>query len=391
LYIADINAHGQVLVNGERGPEILDGDNVIDLGALIDPAALAFAMNDRGDVVGIIDKEDTSGNEYFEGFIWLSDRGGPRTCDDRWGAGDLSEEHHALDPRGGRLIDLGPGTAASEINNLRQVVGSIGVRAMLWDRGVITDLGTPDGFDSEGVGVNERGQVIGIAVSEATVEEHAFFWDKGSRTEVTAFDGEPNTILFRINDRGEALGVTLGGSNPHHSFIWRSGATTDLGTLGGPTTWARDLNERGQVVGASKLATGESHPFLWERGVMKDLTTISTTHRYGRGHWDESGESNQESLASLEGERDFDVPGLVLRVRNPVRRGAPVIEYRNPTGSMALLEVYDTNGRRVTAREAAGGQALWRSVDMDPLPSGVYFARLSQPGNRVTSRFVIIQ
>jgi probable HAF family extracellular repeat protein len=49
---------------------------------------------------------------------------------------------------------------------------------------------------------------------------------------------------------------------------------TELGTLGGPTTVARDMNELGEVVGESKLADGRSHAFLYTGGQLKDLGTL---------------------------------------------------------------------------------------------------------------------
>jgi len=42
-----------------------------------------------------------------------------------------------------------------------------------------------------------------------------------------------------------------------------SGSISDLGTLGGPGSWAYGVNERGEVVGCSLTEFAEKHPFLW--------------------------------------------------------------------------------------------------------------------------------
>ena len=48
-----------------------------------------------------------------------------------------------------------------------------------------------------------------------------------------------------------------------HAFLWKDGTMTDLGTLGGATSWAYGINNRGQVVGYSETASGEMRAFLW--------------------------------------------------------------------------------------------------------------------------------
>jgi probable HAF family extracellular repeat protein len=49
---------------------------------------------------------------------------------------------------------------------------------------------------------------------------------------------------------------------------------TDLGTLGGSSSWATAINPSGQVVGQSETARGDEHAFFWEKGVMTDLGTL---------------------------------------------------------------------------------------------------------------------
>src|SRR5262249_909570 len=55
---------------------------------------------------------------------------------------------------------------------------------------------------------------------------------------------------------------------------------TDLGTLGGPTSYANDTNASGQIVGEATTAAGDSHAFLWNNGTMTDLGTFGGRSSY---------------------------------------------------------------------------------------------------------------
>jgi len=77
-----------------------------------------------------------------------------------------------------------------------------------------------------------------------------------------------------INNRGQVVVMAGLADGTQRSYLWSNGRLTDLGSLGGTRTWARDLNDRGQVVGESDTARNEHHSFLWERGTMRDLGTL---------------------------------------------------------------------------------------------------------------------
>jgi probable HAF family extracellular repeat protein len=67
---------------------------------------------------------------------------------------------------------------------------------------------------------------------------------------------------------------------PLEGRLLPSYAVADLGTLGGPASFAYGLNNAGQVVGYSYLDDGpDTHAFLWQAGTMTDLGTSGS----GRG------------------------------------------------------------------------------------------------------------
>ncbi len=182
---------------------------------------------------------------------------------------------HAFVWRGGSLKDLGtlPGgdySFAAAINQLGQIAGTSEnsqidpasgnpeFHAVLWQNDKILDLGTLGGTASFAATLNNRGQVIGEALNDVP---------------------DPLSIL------GIGNGTTL---TQTRAFLWQNGKMNDLGTLGGPDSWAMYVNDRGQVAGTSYTSdavdpntlTPQSDPFLWENGKMKDLGNLGGTNGF---------------------------------------------------------------------------------------------------------------
>jgi probable HAF family extracellular repeat protein len=73
-----------------------------------------------------------------------------------------------------------------------------------------------------------------------------------------------------LNRDGIVAGQTEG-----HAVLYDRRVRTDLGTLGGSTSAARDVSDAEAVVGESELADGSQHAFYWQAGHMRDLGLLA--------------------------------------------------------------------------------------------------------------------
>ena len=132
-----------------------------------------------------------------------------------------------------------------------------------------------------------------------------------SQTQYTITDlpslGGTNSRANSTNNRGWLAGYSnLTGNQSRHAALWRDGALTDLGTLGGPNsnvTWSVK-SDSGIVAGISQTSTpdplGEAwssaafYPgatgtgfinlgFVWEDGVMRALPTLGGNNGFATG------------------------------------------------------------------------------------------------------------
>ena len=303
-----INDAGQVVgtspaADGSPHGVLWQGGAIVDLGSLDGLYSHALQINARGQVAG---RSSAYGADY-RGFLWFN---GTMT--------DLG----SLDGPMGYSEAYGINAAGHVVG---RSYGATGDHAFLWDAGTMTDLGTLGGYSSVGVGINDRGQVIGWS-GTATGYTHAFLWDAGgladlgtlggysseahaindatkivgvsqtaagnhhatlwigarpaawSISEIGTLPGHDRSVAYAINEAGQVVGESCAGPTTQcHAFLWDAGTMTDLGTLGGVYSAAYGVNDAGRVVGQSSNATGAYHAFLWDAGVMTDLGTLGGT------------------------------------------------------------------------------------------------------------------
>jgi probable HAF family extracellular repeat protein len=167
-------------------------------------------------------------------------------------------------------------TRARAINSRDQVVGSFSSdseghgnsHAFVWERGVLTDLGTVAGNFTEATGISDSGIVAGRAVAEPGSGATVVFRWNGRMTNLGCPPGSSSCGASAINESGDIVGEALvspGGDR--FAFVWREGTFYRLdeateGTSGWHLEDAFSINDAGQIVGIGSLDGVDNRAYL---------------------------------------------------------------------------------------------------------------------------------
>jgi len=100
-----------------------------------------------------------------------------------------------------------------------------------------------------------------------------FLYENGIMTDIGNLGGD-GTLHRGINDQGQIAGIAITNNGDHRAFLYENGVMINLGTLGGSSSYGRGINNKGQIVGEAAISQNAAHAFLWESGTMKDLGTL---------------------------------------------------------------------------------------------------------------------
>jgi probable HAF family extracellular repeat protein len=232
----------------------------------------ASAINNKGQVVGW--REATGQPEAFrydlDGRSYLLNTGGASKAlainEAGQAAGRLTglTDQAFVEDKGNLQIVSGELNAyAVAMNNVGQIlvkeITAAGFRTLLWQNGVLTDLGNLGGPCTQGQDVNDAGQVVGWAQTAAG-EYHAFIWERGVLTDLAPLVGSFSSAIA-INNQGLILlkASTQAGEN---TFLYQNGQVTDLENFGSNYAVATDLNINGQIVGWLATDNGAIRAFM---------------------------------------------------------------------------------------------------------------------------------
>ena len=222
---AAINGHDDVAANGRHGPLVRREGH---WHLLMDFRGSARAINEHGDVVGDNGAHPMLWQEGQEGMrlplpgdaafglgVGINDA---RTVVGGFEGDDETLRCFEWTPKGGS-IDLGFMAAghfcsASDVNDARQITGAAAIRpdpdrlthAFVYD-GAFHDLGIlPDGDQSQGIAINDHGDVAGIASVPPLdgLHFHAVKWPAGGG--IVDLDPQGrfvDSIAMSINGAGE--------------------------------------------------------------------------------------------------------------------------------------------------------------------------------------------
>ena len=140
----------------------------------------------------------------------------------------------------------------------------------------LSSLGAPSSF--EPLAINNSGQVVGtnFTASGSSVIKHAFIWSSGSTQDLGTLGGA-NSWGMAINNSGQVTGYSVTSAATEDAFLWSAGAMQDLGTLsGGSRSFGVDVNDNGQVVGYGPTTDNSwgASAFVYTGGAMQDLNNL---------------------------------------------------------------------------------------------------------------------
>jgi probable HAF family extracellular repeat protein len=183
--------------------------------------------------------------------------------------------------RNGTLTDVTlPGFAGPDatgntdggfLNNLGQLAGSHRVSydgagfAFTCTGTSCATLPAPAGVSAvqyEVDGINDFGQVIGIALDSTHNQAVAVRWSGGQAVSLGTLGGA-NSGATAINDLGDIVGSADDAAGQSHAVLWRNGRIIDLGGLGGAFAQAMGLNNQGQIIGRADTPAHQTRPVMW--------------------------------------------------------------------------------------------------------------------------------
>jgi uncharacterized membrane protein len=247
------------------------------------------------------------------------------------GAYRIEPPRHALLIKAGQFIPLAPttilGTNFSEafkINDRGDIVGRFlddnnFSHGFLFSKGVLTTLDFPGASQTQALGINESGTVVGswdlLDADGNLLAEHGFTWKNGAFTEVN-FPGSADTAVLGINARGDLVGSwNTGLTSQIHGFVCSKGQcfSFDVPFPESVFTQADDINALGHITGIYINADGVPHGYL---AVGSNFTKLDFPDSTGTTAW---GINSAGQIVGIYDAADGSVHGYLAQPNNKAK------------------------------------------------------------------------
>jgi probable HAF family extracellular repeat protein len=194
-------------------------------------------------------------------------------------------------------------TQAFGINNAGQVVGVADSGGFLYSGGTFTSIDDPLAQSNNTVahGINDSGQIVGNFYDGTSF--HGFLYSGGNFMTLDDPLAAQGTFANGINNSGQIVGYYADASGVHHGFLYSAGTHTTIddpfATRG---TTANSINDQGQIVGSYADATA-SHGFLTGSVgpfANTDWSIVGAGDFNGNGTADLAWQRNSDHLVELQ-------------------------------------------------------------------------------------------
>lgn len=249
-----INDAGQVVggaanVNGFLRPFSYAGGTMSDLGTLGGTTGHAAAIDNEGRIVGLADTESTGPRAFLYAGGTMQNLGTLPSSGETF----LYSRANAINDKGA----IAGGSSAGEFS-LPEPPFHAFVRCC---DGTLTDLGTFGGQYSEAYGINDHGEVVGVASTSTLMIDHAFLYSHGVMHDIGTLSasGDGYAEAFDINNLSQVVGRSFGTASTGLGFLYEDGAMVPLDTLIDPKSgWtvvdAHAINDAQQIAGTACLS-----------------------------------------------------------------------------------------------------------------------------------------
>jgi len=110
------------------------------------------------------------------------------------------------------------------INDSGQIVGSYNqIHGFLYTNGVTTNIDFPGSGDTDALGINNAGQIVGIYYDPSLGMPAGFLYSHGIFKTIT-IPGASYAIAFAINDIGQVVGDYIDAVGSGHAFLYQNGS-----------------------------------------------------------------------------------------------------------------------------------------------------------------------